>query len=186
MGKLWTSSSHYRLHHGPPVKKVSPPLPRLVSNLISVFAGKTHQHQPHSEHLRLDQRLRAQRQTGWKYRLSQVGYFPFVAQRVRTQSKLMTPPPRRFSQTLEKVCVETVESGIMTKDLAGCIHGLSKWGCSLCLSSLFCPCWLIATDFLSGFQIKLTLCHLAGASWMNITSTRPTSWTPSRPTWIKP
>ncbi|XP_058485987.1 isocitrate dehydrogenase [NADP], mitochondrial-like [Solea solea] len=31
-----------------------------------------------------------------------------------------------FSQTLEKVCVETVESGLMTKDLAGCIHGLSN------------------------------------------------------------
>ncbi|KAI3371325.1 hypothetical protein L3Q82_023944 [Scortum barcoo] len=32
----------------------------------------------------------------------------------------------KFSQTLERVCVETVESGTMTKDLAGCIHGLSK------------------------------------------------------------
>jgi isocitrate dehydrogenase len=32
----------------------------------------------------------------------------------------------RFAQTLEQVCVETVESGAMTKDLAGCIHGLSK------------------------------------------------------------
>ncbi|KFO34613.1 Isocitrate dehydrogenase [NADP], mitochondrial [Fukomys damarensis] len=32
----------------------------------------------------------------------------------------------RFAQTLEKVCVETVESGAMTKDLAGCIHGLSN------------------------------------------------------------
>lgn len=32
----------------------------------------------------------------------------------------------RFSQTLERVCVETVESGVMTKDLAGCIHGLAK------------------------------------------------------------
>uniref|UniRef100_G1M4G0 isocitrate dehydrogenase (NADP(+)) n=1 Tax=Ailuropoda melanoleuca TaxID=9646 RepID=G1M4G0_AILME len=32
----------------------------------------------------------------------------------------------RFAQTLEKVCVQTVESGAMTKDLAGCIHGLSK------------------------------------------------------------
>uniref|UniRef100_UPI00398ECF2B isocitrate dehydrogenase [NADP], mitochondrial n=1 Tax=Pristiophorus japonicus TaxID=55135 RepID=UPI00398ECF2B len=31
----------------------------------------------------------------------------------------------RFAQILEKVCVETVESGVMTKDLAGCIHGLS-------------------------------------------------------------
>lgn len=28
-----------------------------------------------------------------------------------------------FSQSLEEVCVETVESGIMTKDLAICIHG---------------------------------------------------------------
>lgn len=32
----------------------------------------------------------------------------------------------RFAQTLEKVCVDTVESGTMTKDLAGCIHGLAK------------------------------------------------------------
>lgn len=32
----------------------------------------------------------------------------------------------RFAQTLEKVCVQTVESGAMTKDLAGCIHGLSN------------------------------------------------------------
>uniref|UniRef100_A0ACB8E542 NAD-dependent isocitrate dehydrogenase n=1 Tax=Sphaerodactylus townsendi TaxID=933632 RepID=A0ACB8E542_9SAUR len=32
----------------------------------------------------------------------------------------------KFAQTVEKVCVETVESGIMTKDLAGCIHGLSN------------------------------------------------------------
>ncbi len=29
----------------------------------------------------------------------------------------------RFSQTLEQVCIETVESGKMTKDLAVCIHG---------------------------------------------------------------
>ncbi|KAG7473275.1 hypothetical protein MATL_G00093900 [Megalops atlanticus] len=32
----------------------------------------------------------------------------------------------KFAQTLEKVCVETVESGVMTKDLAGCIHGLAN------------------------------------------------------------
>ncbi|TNN64401.1 Isocitrate dehydrogenase [NADP], mitochondrial [Liparis tanakae] len=32
----------------------------------------------------------------------------------------------KFSQTLERVCVETVESGTMTKDLAGCIHGLTN------------------------------------------------------------
>jgi isocitrate dehydrogenase len=29
----------------------------------------------------------------------------------------------RFAQTLEKVCVDVVESGKMTKDLAVCIHG---------------------------------------------------------------
>uniref|UniRef100_A0A8C5JQ41 isocitrate dehydrogenase (NADP(+)) n=2 Tax=Passerellidae TaxID=1729112 RepID=A0A8C5JQ41_JUNHY len=32
----------------------------------------------------------------------------------------------KFAQTLEKVCVDTVESGTMTKDLAGCIHGLAN------------------------------------------------------------
>uniref|UniRef100_A0A3B4THS4 Isocitrate dehydrogenase [NADP] n=3 Tax=Clupeocephala TaxID=186625 RepID=A0A3B4THS4_SERDU len=32
----------------------------------------------------------------------------------------------KFSQTLEKICVETVENGVMTKDLAGCIHGLAN------------------------------------------------------------
>jgi len=30
----------------------------------------------------------------------------------------------RFSKALEEVCVETVESGIMTKDLAVCVHGI--------------------------------------------------------------
>ena len=29
----------------------------------------------------------------------------------------------QFCKTLEQVCIETVESGIMTKDLALCIHG---------------------------------------------------------------
>ncbi|MBP9675058.1 MAG: hypothetical protein KBD63_08195, partial [Bacteriovoracaceae bacterium] len=29
----------------------------------------------------------------------------------------------RFCETLEKVCVETVEAGFMTKDLALCVHG---------------------------------------------------------------
>ena len=29
----------------------------------------------------------------------------------------------KFSQLLEKVCVETIESGKMTKDLALCLHG---------------------------------------------------------------
>jgi isocitrate dehydrogenase len=34
-----------------------------------------------------------------------------------------TPELKRFCDTLEKVCVETIESGKMTKDLAICIHG---------------------------------------------------------------
>lgn len=34
-----------------------------------------------------------------------------------------TPELARFSKALEKACVDTVESGKMTKDLALCIHG---------------------------------------------------------------
>jgi isocitrate dehydrogenase len=34
-----------------------------------------------------------------------------------------TPDVIKFAQTLERVCVETIESGKMTKDLAVCIHG---------------------------------------------------------------
>lgn len=34
-----------------------------------------------------------------------------------------TPELIRFAETLEKVCVQTVESGKMTKDLAVCVHG---------------------------------------------------------------
>jgi isocitrate dehydrogenase len=34
-----------------------------------------------------------------------------------------TPELIHFAETLEKICVETVESGKMTKDLAVCIHG---------------------------------------------------------------
>ncbi|XP_022088505.1 isocitrate dehydrogenase [NADP], mitochondrial-like [Acanthaster planci] len=36
------------------------------------------------------------------------------------------PELARFCTTLEKVCVDTVDSGLMTKDLAGCIHGLKN------------------------------------------------------------
>lgn len=32
----------------------------------------------------------------------------------------------RFALLLEKACVDVVDSGKMTKDLAGCIYGLSK------------------------------------------------------------
>jgi isocitrate dehydrogenase len=34
-----------------------------------------------------------------------------------------TPEVVKFSEKLEQICVETVEAGIMTKDLAVCIHG---------------------------------------------------------------
>jgi isocitrate dehydrogenase len=34
-----------------------------------------------------------------------------------------TPEVVHFAQTLEKVCIETIEAGHMTKDLAVCIHG---------------------------------------------------------------
>ncbi len=31
-----------------------------------------------------------------------------------------------WANTLEKACIDTIESGKMTKDLAGCIHGIKK------------------------------------------------------------
>ena len=31
-----------------------------------------------------------------------------------------------FSENLEAVCIETIEAGHMTKDLAGCIKGIPK------------------------------------------------------------
>lgn len=36
------------------------------------------------------------------------------------------PELERFCHLLEKACVDTVDSGKMTKDLAGCIHGLKN------------------------------------------------------------
>lgn len=33
---------------------------------------------------------------------------------------------RVFSEALEAVCIETIEAGFMTKDLAICIKGLAK------------------------------------------------------------
>lgn len=35
-----------------------------------------------------------------------------------------TPDLAKFATALEQACIDTVESGKMTKDLAGCIHGL--------------------------------------------------------------
>uniref|UniRef100_A0A8D8XLA9 Isocitrate dehydrogenase [NADP] n=1 Tax=Cacopsylla melanoneura TaxID=428564 RepID=A0A8D8XLA9_9HEMI len=37
-----------------------------------------------------------------------------------------TPDLARFTKSLEEACVETIEGGKMTKDLAACIHGLSN------------------------------------------------------------
>lgn len=37
-----------------------------------------------------------------------------------------TPDLAKFALALEKACVDVVEAGKMTKDLAGCIHGLSN------------------------------------------------------------
>lgn len=37
-----------------------------------------------------------------------------------------TPELAKFSQQLEKACVDTVDKGLMTKDLAGCIHGIKN------------------------------------------------------------
>ena len=33
------------------------------------------------------------------------------------------PNLSKFSEDLEAVCIETIESGFMTKDLAGCLKG---------------------------------------------------------------
>lgn len=35
-----------------------------------------------------------------------------------------TPELAKFALALERACVDTIESGNVTKDLAGCIHGL--------------------------------------------------------------
>lgn len=35
-----------------------------------------------------------------------------------------TPELAKFATSLEQACVDTIENGNMTKDLAGCIHGL--------------------------------------------------------------
>lgn len=37
-----------------------------------------------------------------------------------------TPELAHFSRALETACIDTIESGKMTKDLAGCIHGLKN------------------------------------------------------------
>lgn len=50
-----------------------------------------------------------------------------------------------FCEALEAVCIETIEAGHMTKDLAICIKGLSKlvsyWGNSGSISECVCARW---------------------------------------------
>jgi len=41
---------------------------------------------------------------------------------------------RVFSEALEAVCIETIEAGSMTKDLAICIKGLLQWVAPSCVS----------------------------------------------------
>jgi len=36
------------------------------------------------------------------------------------------PDLERFCQLLEQSCIDTIDSGKMTKDLAGCIHGIKN------------------------------------------------------------
>ena len=52
------------------------------------------------------------------------------------------PDLARWCQTMEKACVDTIDSGKMTKDLAGCIYGIKKW--------------VIAYTFLYGFILAKT------------------------------
>uniref|UniRef100_A0A8C2XNC5 Isocitrate dehydrogenase [NADP] n=1 Tax=Cyclopterus lumpus TaxID=8103 RepID=A0A8C2XNC5_CYCLU len=57
------------------------------------------------------------------------------------------PDLMKFCQTLERVCVTTVENGVMTKDLAGCIHGLAN--CKLGEH------YVNTTDFLDAIKTNL-------------------------------
>ncbi len=57
-----------------------------------------------------------------------------------------TPDVIRFAKTLERVCVETIEAGSMTKDLAICIHGASAPESS----------YLSTNDFLARLETQLS------------------------------
>jgi len=56
------------------------------------------------------------------------------------------PDLQRFSEQLEKACVDCVENGNMTKDLAGCIHGLKNVKEGMYLNTM---------DFLDAIQQQL-------------------------------
>lgn len=61
-----------------------------------------------------------------------------------------TPELEQFAKSLEKACVDCVESGKMTKDLAACIHGLPNVKESMYLNT---------QDFLEAIaeQLRITL-----------------------------
>lgn len=61
-----------------------------------------------------------------------------------------TPELLQFANALEQACVDCVESGRMTKDLAACIHGLPNVTDDMYLNT---------TDFLEAIaeQLELTL-----------------------------
>lgn len=100
---------------------------QTIQRFCILLPGKANQHQPHCQHLCMDQRPGAPRQTRWQQRPHKVGPFCRTQHYLKKHLPVLIMFIFRFSQTLERVCVETVESGTMTKDLAGCIHGLSKW-----------------------------------------------------------
>ena len=45
-----------------------------------------------------------------------------------------------FAQALEAVCIETIESGVMTKDLAICIKGMNRSVHAVCVCIYICMC----------------------------------------------
>ena len=59
------------------------------------------------------------------------------------------PALAQFSENLEAVCIETIESGFMTKDLAGCIKGIQKYvelATNSSLFQLFFVCFSVTPD----------------------------------------
>ena len=53
----------------------------------------------------------------------------------------------RFAQALEDVCVETIEAGFMTKDLALCIKSINELVQSVCCHDVFGLSFILTTPF---------------------------------------
>ena len=65
----------------------------------------------------------------------------------------------KFAATVERVCVEVVENGVMTKDLAGCVHGgfsgltLGKdYGRIYCFVHVFIAFLVVTADFMQAID----------------------------------